>query len=480
MSRPFAAVEQLELRDLLSALPTVDAVEIAQGAVVAYQKFTVLVEAGDDVAVRGVSMYMDINDDARWDPLVDRPLGDRFQRNPQGKFEFNFIPDASWPQWVRIYADAVDDEGQWSQGIRGQLIVPVAMPLITMLSAHAAPNTIIPEIQPMLLRAFVSDPFRGSSTVEGVTFFDDLNGNGRWDAGVDTDLGYSQTIDADGAWTLTTYQWGAFNVGKSIAAAAKIGDPRFDFTNGFGPVRVTPFNPYFEAPVVRNIFAENLSGRLGPADGSIFQVGDRVRITADVMGQSDLQAATLFYDSNSNGRWDLGTDIDLGAFRFAPDVYGGRARFDFTITPDMNFDFRAFVIAARYKGTERVWDRGDYNWGATSTHWLNIVSPAWLESIQVQPRDVQTEPIYVTFNARDDHSITRFFAFVDLNDNDQLDAGEFSTNLATRISGNFTNGGWVMAIDVSGVSPPGTYKLKLYANDFDNGSGRTYSVNITL
>ncbi len=477
--RAFSAMEGLEARSLMSAAPVIDAVDIGVHPIVAYQPFTFVVDASDDVAVIGVSLFMDRDNNGRWNPLVDQPLGDDFTRDENGKFSFTLTPDGSWPSITHLLAGAVDGEGQWS-AVLGHPVYPIGMPIITMVSAHAGPLISIPESTPVTVRAIVTEPFRGgTSSAAGVTFFIDSNGNGRWDSGVDVDIGYSQEIDSGGAYTLTFYG-GPIQGGTSIAAAARIADNRFDHSNGFGPVRVTPFNIFGNAPQIRNIVPENLSGRLGGADGPVFQVGDRVRFTIDVIGERDLQAVTVFYDANSNGRWDRGIDTDLGASFFAPDVFGGRARVDFTITPGMNFDYRAFVVAARYTGMDGIWDGGDYNWGATTTHWMKIISPAWLENVQVQPRDVQVDPIYVTFTARDDHAISRFFAFIDMNNNDQVDAGEYSTNLANRMSGSFTNGNWVMAIDVSGISTPGTYKLKLFANDFEDASRSGYSVDITI
>lgn len=475
----FTSLEGLEARSFLSAAPVIDAVDIGDRPIVAYQPFTFLIEASDDVAVRGVSLFMDRDGDGAWNPQIDQPLGDDFSRDENGKFSFTLTPDGSWPSITSLLAAAVDDEGQWS-AVLGHPVYPIGMPMITMLSAHAGPLLSIPESTPVTLRAIVSEPLRGgTSAAAGVTFFFDQNGNGRWDSGVDIDIGYSQEFDAGGAYTLTFYG-GPIQGGTRIAAAAKIADNRFDHTNGFGPVRVTPYNIFTDAPQIRQVVAENLSGRLGGPDGPVFQVGDRVRFTIDVAGMRDLQAVTVFFDANSNGRWDRGIDTHLGASYFAPDVFGGRARVDFTITPGMNFDYRAFVVAARYSGMEGIWDGGDYNWGATTTHWMKIISPAWLENIQVHPRDVQTEPVYISFTARDDHSISRFLAFIDLDDDGQIDLNESTTNLAHRISGSFTNGRWQMAIDVSGISVPGTYKLKLFANDFEGSSRSPYSVEINL
>ncbi len=476
--RVFSAMEGLEARSFMSAAPVIDTVDIGVHPIVAYQPFSFTVEASDDVAVVGVSLFMDRDNDGRWNPLVDQPLGDDFTRDENGKFSFTLTPDGSWPSIASLLAGAVDGEGQWSP-VLGHPVYPIGMPIITMVSAHRGPLVSIPEATPVTVRAIVIEPFRGgTSSAAGVTFFFDNNGNGRWDSGVDFDIGYSQEIDSGGAYTLT-FNGGMISGGASIAAAARIADNRFDHTNGFGPVRVTPFNIFDNAPRIRNVVAENLSGRWGGPDGPVFQVGDRVRFTIDVAGERDLQAVTLFFDANSNGRWDRGIDTHLGASFFAPDVFGGRARIDFTVTPEMNFDYRAFVAAARYTGMDGIWDGGDYNWGATTTHWMKIVSPAWLENIQVHPRDVQTEPVYFSFTARDDHSISRFLAFVDIDNDGQIDAGEASTNLANRVSGSFTNGRWQMAIDVSGIST-GTYKLKIYANDFEGSSGLAHVVDIQV
>jgi hypothetical protein len=474
----FTSIESLEPRSLLSAAPTIVSMDVAGGGpVLAYRPFAIAVEAADDVGVVGVSLFMDLDHDRAWNPLVDRPLGDSFVRDTDGKFNIVVKTDSAWPSIADLVATAVDTEGQWS-ATSYLPVFPASLPVVTMLSATYAPVISIPEATPITMRAIVEEPFRGGTSVAGVTFFIDNNANGQWDSGVDEDLGYSTTTDADGAFTLTAYHV-PMQGGTLIAASARASDTRFDHTNGFGPVRTTPFNILYDAPFIQDIQVQNLSGRTGPTDGPLFQVGDRVRLTIIVRGQRDLHSATAFFDANSNGRWDAGVDTDLGAFWFGPDVISGRARIDFTITPNMNFDYRAFVVASRNQGMDGIWDGGDYNWGATRTKWLNIVSPAWLDNIQAIPPDVQGQPLSIVFNAHDDHSISRFLAFIDANDNGQLDAGEASTNVARRLSGSFTNGRWNMAIDLTGVAH-GNYKLKIFANDFDDGSRPAYSIDISV
>jgi hypothetical protein len=244
--------------------------------------------------------------------------------------------------------------------------------------------------------------------------------------------------------------------GEIIVAAAKSANQLID--NPWGPVRTSPVRTLIDVPRIRSVTADNLS--LDGGEQQI-QIGDTVRFTIEAEADQDLAAVTAFYDSNFNGRWDPGVDRHLGEFFFGADVLAGRARISVNIQPWMNFDYRAFVFAAKDRSVER----GDAAWSATFSKWINIKSPAWVENI-VAPNVSTGSPVTFTFDARDDHGIRGFRAWIDLNNDGFQSSDEVFSEQATRISGSLIRGRWQMTLDMNRYGP-GQYTIAIEAFDFE-------------
>ncbi len=448
--------DPLEQRSLLSAPPQTSDLRLDTDAIVVQVPTTISVLATDDVGVRGVSFFLDRNDNALWEPGVDQPLGDRFVPDQDGRYRLSITADASWPLWSRIRADAVDAEDQWTGALATTTIYPTDVPRIIQLDVRPMPVVDIPGYITLKMTAVVADATQRGALAEGVTFFFDIDRNGRWDAGVDQDLGYTREMDNFGNFVLTTrYPLLGYET-RIVAAAAKSSSNLL--TNPWGPVRTTLPGRIYDVPRIRSVVADNLS--LDGGENQI-QIGDTVRFTIEAEADQDLLAVTGFYDSNYNGRWDAGVDRHLGEFFFAPDVLAGRARIIVNIQSWMNFDYRAFVFAAKDRST----DRGDSAWSSTFSKWINIKSQAWVENI-VAPNVSTGSPVTFTFNARDDHGVRGFVAWIDLNRDGYNTPDEIFTEQATRLSGSLLNGRWQMTLDMNRYGP-GQYTIAIEAFDFE-------------
>lgn len=448
--------DHLEQRSLLSAAPTTSDLRLDTDAIVVQVPTTISVLATDDVGVRGVSFFLDRNDNAIWDPGTDQPLGDKFVPDQDGRYRLSITADASWPLWARIRADAVDAEDQWTGALATTTLYPTDVPRIIQLDVRPLPLVDIPGYVTMKMTAVVGDATQRGALAEGVTFFFDNNRNGRWDPGADEHLAYSREMDNFGNFVFTyRYQLLGFET-RIVAAAAKSSNQLL--ANPWGPVRTTLPGSLYDVPRIRSVIADNLS-----LDGgeSQIQIGDTVRFTIEAEADQDLAAVTAFYDSNFNGRWDAGIDRHLGEYFFGPDVLAGRARITVNIQPWMNFDYRAFVFAAKDRSTER----GDSAWSATFSKWINIKSQAWVENI-VAPNVSTGSPVTFTFDARDDHGVRGFRAWIDLNNDGYQTSEEIFSEQATRLSGSLIRGRWQMTLDMNRYGP-GQYTIAIEAFDFE-------------
>lgn len=449
-------MEHLETRAMLSAAPQVSDLRLDSPAMQLHVPTTISVVATDDVAVRGVSFYLDRNDNAVWDPGVDQSLGDKFTMDWDGRYRLRVTADSSWPLNSRIRADAVDGEDQWTGAIASLMTTPTDVPRIIKLDSRLAPIVDIPEYVTITLTATVSDATQRGANAEGVTFFLDVDRNGKWDPGTDQDIGFTRGMDSWGNFVLN-YRTNAFAIHSTvIAAAAKSANQLL--ANPWGPVRTTPVVQYYDGPAIRSVVADNLS--LDGGDAQI-QVGDSVRFTIEAEADQDLLAVTGFYDANFNGKWDPGTDRHLGEFFFAPDVLAGRARITVNIESWMNFDYRAFVFAAKDRSTDRL----DKSWSPTFSKWVNIKSPAWVENITA-PNVSTGSPVTFTFDARDDHGVRGFRAWIDLNQDGFQDSTEIFSEQATQLSGSLIRGRWQMTLDMNRYGP-GQYTIAIEAFDFE-------------
>ena len=470
------ALHPLEARLALSAAPVIDgAIAVSAAIPEVNRPITLTVDAQDDVGVIGVTFYLDRNGNGGWDPGVDQSLGNIFSRDSRGKFSLTVTPDASWNNYANLIADAVDADGQWASARAGTQLSLTARPLVLELNAHLSPNVGIPEVYVVDLTAKTLEPL-GTQFADGVTFFIDLNGNGGWDAGIDTDLGYSTRFDSSGNYTLPVTT-GLLPAGTSFAAAAHSADPRFARGDGFGAVRTSPLSLYSDPPQITSVSYVNLDRVWDERPGQFATTGDRLEFTVTAQAPMDLAAITMFYDANHNGRWDAGTDTHLAQQFFAPDILGARTRFTITLTPAMGSDLQSFVFAANDRSA--LSGRGDFSWSATQTAWVRIIAPPAIDSVSAVPPDVQGEPVYALVNARDDRAIAGFMAFIDVNGNGSIDSNESYVNNSTLLTGNTRSGRWSLALPTRGIAH-GTYQLGVAAYDYEGGQTALTFVSVTI
>jgi hypothetical protein len=138
--------------------------------------------------------------------------------------------------------------------------------------------------------------------IRAVTFFRDIDGNGRWTPGVDVDLGAVFVAGGGGAYTKsvsTDLSWP-----RNTRIAADVVD-----TNG----------TWSSAPVVRNatINRRPTISVLNVSPAANIPRGSNITVTVTANDDSVVRAASLFLDINDDGFWTAGVDVALG------DIFNG-------------------------------------------------------------------------------------------------------------------------------------------------------------
>lgn len=153
------------------------------------QPVTLTASASDDTGVRAMTAFIDVDLNSRWTPGVDRWLADDFSADPlTGNFEFTLMPASNWPAQASIRVDAVDVNGAWAAASRSagtiRITAPPSVQNLTVVAANATGQG----ANPMRFSVAASD----ETGIAAVTFYLDLDNNGRWSPNVDQSLGESR------------------------------------------------------------------------------------------------------------------------------------------------------------------------------------------------------------------------------------------------------------------------------------------------
>ncbi len=474
--------ESLESRVLCSAVPTISDIRAEPIFPVTYQAFRLSAQAADDVGVRAVTFFMDRNSNNRWDAGVDQPLGEDFIADSDGRHSIIVAPDGTWPDYPypRILADAVDTEGQWAATLAVNTgLATVGLPVVSSFYA----NIIIysegqsQPFQGISLSAKVDEPLGYPQGGVSATFFLDKNSNGSFDNGIDQDLG-AATGGADGRGYVSRYTTvtGTSLNGQLMAVAYR--------SSGYGerfgtPVSATTVTSGFSSGVTPPVITGGIWQNVAEPSRSGVEIGQRMKITVvadapvDYLYQNRLRAVTLFFDANFDHRWTPGVDTHIGEYFFGADTIRGVANIEFTVTPQMGFDRRPFVVAAV----------DNYQWGPTFTFWPKLISRPWTENLQpAQPSFSVGSSVVATFIARDDSAVRSVFTWLDKNNDGLFNVGEAYQQTAVRLSGFGNNTTWRTTINTAGLNyTPGSYRLMTIADDFQNARQTAASLgNIIL
>ncbi len=237
---------------------------------------------------RAVTFFRDVNLNGAWDAFIDQDLG--ADQSSVGGWTRQITVYPSWiaAATIRIVADVVDIDGVWGTTPRAFVTVNVLGPAVL--------GVVAPAMASFGQTVSVSATASGLNAIRAVTFFLDQNNNGIWNSGVDVDLGAD--FDSSGGWTKSftvNSTWGTGNQKVIRAAAVDV------LGNWSVPVAATPMS-FVDKPVVTNVT---------PSSQNV-TAGTTFSYQAVAQYERGVRAVTSFIDTNGDGRWTSGVDIDLG------------------------------------------------------------------------------------------------------------------------------------------------------------------------
>ena len=460
--------ESLEARLALSAAPVVSSLTLTDpNSYSSDRPVTLVAIATDDVAIRGVSFFIDVNADNEWTPGIDRHLGDRYTPDvgTTDHFSLTFIADQDTPgagSRVRFAANAVDGEGQWPVLARTTEIDIYQRLVVSQLTATPVAST---QVQ---LTATVTAPFGTASTgAQGVTFWYDANGNNAWDAGIDTDLGYTQV--ATGAqqndFTITATVDAGWAQPRHFSASAR--DLR-DSPDRFG-------NP--QSSVERQTIATAptlIATTVLPvaADTSRVIAGETVSFTAQ-WTTTGVTALTIFRDVNLNGVWDYTIDQPLQQFTYSAPSTGQTT----PITIDKSWGSGLTAIGAAIRTDSAL---GDDAWSPVRSSYFITNFQAWVQPpVQSTYNATSSQSLFIDVTARDDHSVRTLAAFIDMDHDNRLSDGDVWLSNIQNTS--YPNGPSAdFRVTFNAPTAAGTYSIGFYASDFATPNGPVTFVSLNV
>ncbi len=417
------------------------------------------VDASDNSAVFQTSYFMDLDLSGGLSSLYDQSLGTTRLSSASATYTFSTITDFAGQSSVQFAADAQDFDGLSASS---RALVTVNNDIVAVTSFAVALNSVLGNGD----RLFDSNVGFLAPTSFGRTgtlavhynFFVDVNGNSLFDSSTDTFLSTSAATFTRGV---------IFNVTPQLTIPSSIS----------GTPRICAFvtDSAETSEISTSHFAAIRGDLIQNVPAVTFQVADVGGITQPfvipgapytVAGNWAAGAGgafvTLFWDKNSNGRWDNGTDIDLG-FQA---ITGSTGSFSFsgTVTTAM-VGYGQFATAI--KDLSAI---ANDEWSAPFTARTFEVFRAPTLSNGVNASGTAGSSVAIDFNATDDFGIRAVSGFIDSNGNGLFDGGESSTSGAaySPLSGTTTSGTWRLVVNTTGLSA-GTYTVYVAANDFYRG-----------
>ncbi|MBU6412130.1 MAG: hypothetical protein KGS45_01530 [Planctomycetes bacterium] len=292
----------------INVVPIVTSINVTPTVSQPFQTLTVIATATDDQVVRAMTFFLDRDNNGRFTPGLDSPLGEDTTPDGLGRYEITTVSDSSWPLNSRIIADAVDFDGFWSGNPRSQVvrIGNPTPPTISNLTTTVTRGVTSPIIN---IEVTATD----NTLVRAVTFWVDFNQDGRWSPGTDMSLG---TVTAPKPGQPTRF---AFSIASDFAGmqTLPIAADAVDVDGTWATLPTTGTATAERIYQVMYLTAENIGlGVLKLSAGAWSPAYfDQPAVDVDVV--------RFFYDANNNDKFDNG-DTDLGLSTAFSDLDVGR------------------------------------------------------------------------------------------------------------------------------------------------------------
>jgi hypothetical protein len=445
----------------VSSRPTVSGLTITQDRSFDGKRMTATVTANDNSAVLAATFFIDNDSNGAWTPNVDQSLGTTFTASGPNQFSVTFTHDFNGSQTISIVGDAVDHDGLWSNArVSGTATNDGAWVqyLEVAPASSGGGNTTFN----ILSGITAPDYFGRSSALAGTgVIFLDVNANRRFDDGTDTIV---QTAALNSMRSMTQ-QFG--QSGVVVADSVRAAGARFMAFVTAGSTSSTyaadAISPYRSESLIQDTSNEPRITSMTVTVGSptVLAVPGSTYTVAgnwDALGFGNV--VTLFWDANLNGRWDTGTDIDLGFVAVNSAATTGSYSLTGTVRTGM-VGTGAFTVALKDQGGE---------WGRTFSDRSTQIFRAPVISNGSSAGGAAGSTIQVEFDIADDIQTRAASGFIDVNGNGLFDGADstYSATTYSLISGSRTNGRMRLSINTTGLSA-GTYTFYVAGTDYYTG-----------
>lgn len=427
------------------------------------RRMTLRVDADDNSLVRAVTFFDDLDDDGRWTPGVDDSLGTVFAPSTRGgrTYELTVTTDFAGRSGAKILADATDFDDQWSPS-RVQATARNGGAFVTEFEAHTDEGTRVEfEMKYVFPRYFNRTPPMQMSYL----LFLDANKSGAYEVGVDRllsdglipvdqqsgtsrarprlDLGSDFRSDNWYGTAVTTLSPGGVPV-ATIASPVRIAVQRSNDPS-------QPFVTSFDAQV--------------GSSGEIGVVGSRFTLAGTWTAPRGGSAVSFFWDADLNGRWDAGTDVDLG-FQAVTGVSGV---FNFTGTVT-----RAMVGVGSFTAVVGDVSNSPERWSQPVSEDVTQIFARPVVGRVTAPGGSFTvnagSPLVLDVAVGDDRGVRAATAFIDTNNDGLFNGadGAFSATAFELYSGRRDDGVMRLSIGTVGLAR-GTYTVYIAVSDNHRG-----------
>lgn len=415
------------------------------------------VDASDNSAVFQTSFFLDLDLSGGLSFLYDQSLGTTRMSSQSATYTFSTTTDFAGQSSVQIAADAQDFDGLSASA---RALVMLSNDIVAVTSFSASLNTVLGNGDRLFdtsVGFLASTAFGRTGTLSAnYNFFVDVNANSRFDAATDVFIGTSAATFTRGTVYSDTPQ---VTIPSSI-----VGTPRIGVYVTDAPATSEISTAHLAALRVDQVTSVPAitSQTVAVGDPAFMVPGAPYTVTGNWAAAASGTFVTLFWDKNTNGRWDNGTDIDLG-FQA---VSGTSGAFNFagTVTTAM-VGYGQFASVVKDASA-----RANDEWSAPYTSRTIEIFRAPVLSNGAAASGVAGSSIAIDFDGLDDFGIRAVTGFVDANGNGLLDGGEGSTtgNAFSPLSGTTINGRWRLVVNTAGLTA-GTYTVYVAANDFYRG-----------
>lgn len=452
----------LTLRVGVPTPPTINVFTATTGRGTTSPTVRLQANVSDNLGVRAVTFFQDMDSNGIWSQGVDLSLGTLFAHDvgSPGQYTLTVPTDFAGQESGRFVVDVSDVDGTWCTTPGVAIAAREQYRFIQTFTAEMLGAALARVSATAWIPPFFGTPF---ADVEHVMFAQDINGNDRYDAGVDIDLGVETTrTQAGNAYFFEKFAAvdGTQPLPLRFIAAVPL-TANLLWSDPTGPVRLAQGRGQSNIPTIDSIA---VSAGLNPTTNAqtFVNPGTKYSFTVDATANAGIDAVSFFFDRNMNGRWDPALDIDLGFLR-APAGTFTATFVKSGIIPAGATGFGAFTAVVK-----DLSGRPGDEWGPTRALTVSPVFAVPQITAPTAPSVARGNPLIVNFTAGDDFGVRAVSAFLDVNNNG-LDASDKTATTYTRISGTPVSGQWRLSIDTTGLAA-GNYTVYISGLDFYRGS----------